>query len=277
MAKAFAPAKINLTLHVTGQRADGYHLLDSLVVFADVGDHITVAPASNGAGLNLSVTGPLAQGVPTDDSNLVIKAARLAGVRDAHIALDKHLPAEAGIGGGSSDAAATLRALTEEFGCAAPETLERLGADVPVCFAAKAARMSGTGEQVSVLANFPTLPALLVNPRISVATPPVFRALTQKDNAPMPAELPAFSSVSDVATWLQTMRNDLQEPAMSLHPGIAEALQVLSGLESVQFARMSGSGATCFALFDTIDQAHEAAASLQQVHPSWWVQSCTLS
>ncbi|MBT8154889.1 4-(cytidine 5'-diphospho)-2-C-methyl-D-erythritol kinase [Epibacterium ulvae] len=277
MAKAFAPAKINLTLHVTGQRADGYHLLDSLVVFADVGDQVTVTPASVGAGLSLSVTGPLAQGVPTDDSNLVVKAVRLAQVRDADIVLDKHLPAEAGIGGGSSDAAATLHALTDEFGGAAPEALERLGADVPVCFAAKAARMSGTGGRVSVLESFPTLPALLVNPRIPVATPPVFRALTQKDNAPMPTELPVFSSASDAITWLWTMRNDLQEPAVSLHPGIAEVLQALKGLEQARLVRMSGSGATCFALFATIEQAQKAAATLKQSQPSWWIKPCLLS
>ncbi len=272
-AKAFAAAKINLTLHVTGQRADGYHLLDSLVVFADVGDMVAVAP---GDGLTLSVSGPNAAGVPVDGRNLVLKAARLAGVENAAIALDKHLPAEAGIGGGSSDAAATLQALNAAFGTKIPAALERLGADVPVCFAAGAARMWGTGEHVQALAGFPTLPAVLVNPNIAVATPPVFKALVQKDGAPMPKELPRFDAVQDVALWLRGMRNDLQPPATALHPGIGAALAALDDTADVCLQRMSGSGSTCFALYPTIEQAQLAAQQIHRAQPQWWVRSCLL-
>src|SRR6056297_2877209 len=147
-AEAFAPAKINLTLHVTGQQADGYHLLDSLVVFADFGDRVRVR---RGDGLSLDVTGPMAQGVPVDDSNLVLRAARAAGLRDAAITLEKHLPSAAGIGGGSSDAAALLRAA----GSSPADRGLSLGADVPVCMLARAARMRGIGEDVALVADLP--------------------------------------------------------------------------------------------------------------------------
>ncbi|WP_273524913.1 4-(cytidine 5'-diphospho)-2-C-methyl-D-erythritol kinase, partial [Rhodosalinus sediminis] len=168
-AEARAPAKVNLALHVTGRRADGYHTLDSLVVFADAADVVRVRPAETPS---LRVTGPRAEGVPTDASNLVMRAAAAMGVAAA-IELEKHLPAAGGIGGGSSDAAATLRALAAMTGRAPPADLAALGADVPVCMAPGPARMRGIGEVVEPLAALPALDAVLVNPGVAVPTPQV--------------------------------------------------------------------------------------------------------
>lgn len=272
--EAFAPAKINLTLHVTGQRSDGYHLLDSLVVFADFGDHLRVADANE---LSLTVTGPMAKGVPTDAANLVIEAAGFAGVSGVQVVLDKQLPAEAGIGGGSSDAAAMLRAIAELKNIDVPAGCEALGADVPVCLVAKASRMRGTGERLSSVSALPALFAVLVNPGLSVPTPAVFKALKHKDKAAMPEVIPAFETRQDVADWLALMRNDLEAAAVSLHPGIGEVLATLSGISGVQLARMSGSGATCFALFDDLVHAQSAGVEIRRENPDWWVQAVTLS
>ena len=274
VAAAFAPAKVNLTLHVIGQRADGYHLLDSLVVFADVGDHILVAP---GSGLHLKVTGPMATGVPVDDSNLVIRAARTAGVTDAQITLDKHLPAAAGIGGGSSDAAATLRALMqsqEADGAVMPENVLALGADVPVCLAATATRMSGIGEVLEPIPGLPPFAAVLVNPGVGVSTPEVFRALRHKDGAPM-GEIPAFSGFDSCVAWLAEQRNDLQAAAVAQQPVIGRVLDRLQERGAV-LARMSGSGATCFGLFADTESAKQVAADLARVEPEWWIRPTVL-
>ncbi|MGV6811916.1 MAG: 4-(cytidine 5'-diphospho)-2-C-methyl-D-erythritol kinase [Brevirhabdus sp.] len=270
---AFAPAKINLCLHVTGQRADGYHLLDSLVGFASVGDQITVRPAPV---LRLEVTGPRSAGVPYDGRNLALKAARLTG-QGADITLDKHLPAAAGIGGGSSDAAATLRALTDLTGAPLPplKTLLRLGADVPVCLLAKGARMRGIGEQVDPV-TLPLVPSLLINPGVEVPTPAVFAALDSKENEPLPNVLPAFADVPSLVTWLRGQRNDLQRPAIAAAPVIEDALAALAATDAGLF-RMSGSGATCFGLFAS-DAARDAAANqIAAAQPGWWVQPVTLS
>lgn len=269
--KAFAPAKINLTLHVTGQRADGYHLLDSLVVFADIGDQITVRHADQ---LGLTVTGPMAAGVPVDASNLVLRAARLAGVDAVAIELEKHLPAAAGIGGGSSDAAAVLRALQESHQVTVPDVLA-LGADVPVCLAGCTARMSGIGEQVVPVSGIPALFAVLVNPRVLVHTPDVFRALSDRNGDAMPC-IPVFDGAVGCMDWLRTQRNDLQAAAISEQPVIAQVLRVLSD-EGAVLSRMSGSGATCFGLFQTQGMAHRAAGVVAQSHPDWWVRSTVLA
>jgi len=261
----FAPAKVNLALHVTGQRDDGYHLLDSLVGFADIGDHIAITPAAD---LTLRVTGPRADGVPTDDSNLVLRAARMAGATGA-ITLDKHLPAAAGIGGGSSDAAACLRVLGAEGLDPLP-----LGADLPVCMMAQGARMSGIGEVVTPHA-LPPLPAVLVNPGVAVSTPQIFAALPYKDNPDL-GEIPDFGGdVEAVIDWLALQRNDLEAPAMRLTPEIGGVLQAIAGAGAA-LARMSGSGATCFGLFETRAQADLAAEMIATLQEDWWVQSCTL-
>ncbi|WP_083096076.1 4-(cytidine 5'-diphospho)-2-C-methyl-D-erythritol kinase [Pseudophaeobacter leonis] len=271
--EGFAPAKINLTLHVTGQRPDGYHMLDSLVVFADIGDRLRIEPAED---LSLTVTGPMAEGVPSDGRNLVLKAAQFAGFATGRVVLEKNLPAEAGIGGGSSDAAAMLRAVSQLTGAPVVAGAEALGADIPVCLAARATRMQNIGEQLSGVPELPVLHAILVNPGLSVPTPAVFKALAQKDNAAMPAEIPRFETASDMMLWLQAMRNDLEPAALSLHPGIGTVLEALAELPGASVVRMSGSGATCFALFAHGAEAEEAALRLEQKYPDWWVRPATL-
>ena len=270
--EAFAPAKINLALHVTGRRADGYHLLDSLVAFADVGERLTVSLADTPG---LSVTGPMAAGVPTGDDNLVLRAVRMMAA-PVHVTLDKHLPAAAGIGGGSSDAAACLRAVARLTGRPVPDaaTLASLGADVPVCLVARAARMRGIGEGVAPLPAFPPLPAVLVNPGVAVPTGPVFAAMERADNAPMPASLPRWPDAGALTGWLTAQRNDLQAPAMVQVPAIGAVLAALGAQPGCTLARMSGSGATCFGLFSSRAAARVAAAALAR--PEWWVRAVTL-
>ena len=266
-AEVFAPAKINLTLHVTGQRADGYHLLDSLVIFSNVGDRLWITPADE---ISLEVVGPFAKGVPSDSRNLIWQAAELAG-RSAHIKVEKNLPHGAGIGGGSSDAAAVLRHFRVTDGAA------QLGADVPVCLAAKASRMRGIGDQITLVEGLPKrLWAVLVNPMVHVPTPAVFAGLTQKTHAPMPDPLPALRGDREWLLWLGQMRNDLEVPAIVQAPVIAEALHALKAWNPF-LARMSGSGATCFALFGDQGMSEIAASRLAADHPDWWVRDVALS
>lgn len=268
-AEAFAPAKINLTLHVTGQRADGYHLLDSLVVFADVGDRLQF---SAGPRLSMGVTGEFASGVPTDARNLVWQAAEAAHWT-GHIRLDKVLPHGGGIGGGSSDAATALNVLAPEI---APHIALSLGADVPVCRVASAARMQGIGDRVAPIP-LPELPALLVNPGVAVPTGAVFKALATRDNPPMPAEVPGFATPETCAEWLAEQRNDLEAPALSISPEIGTVLDALGATRSVLLTRMSGSGSTCFALYPTMKAAHFAAYEIGAAHPDWWCRATLLS
>ncbi len=269
-----AHAKVNLHLHVTGRRADGYHLLDSLVVFPAVADRLSATPAET---LSLSVEGPFAAALAGEHDNLVLRAAhRLAkahGLRTgARLVLRKVLPIASGIGGGSADAAAALRLLARLWGVPIPEGLAlALGADVPVCLAQSPARMQGVGE---ILVPAPRLPAfgmVLANPGLAVPTPAVFRqrAATGAGFTP-PAIFPdAWPDAAAMATDLAATTNDLAEPAIALCPVIAEVLAALAALPGCRLARMSGSGATCFALFDTPATATEAAARLNQ--PGWWI------
>ncbi|MCT4555988.1 MAG: 4-(cytidine 5'-diphospho)-2-C-methyl-D-erythritol kinase [Pelagimonas sp.] len=262
----FAPAKINLTLHVTGQRADGYHLLDSLVMFANVGDRLWVRPAQH---MHLRVTGPFAHGVPTDRRNLCWRAAELFG-EAVEITLEKNLPHPAGIGGGSSDAAAVIRAMEQLFDRALPGDALTLGADVPVCLTPRAARMQGIGEAVSPV-EMPNLQAILINPGVDLPTGAVFGRLHSKDN-------PAMSALPDPATlwnWLADQRNDLEPPAQAVQPVIK---QVLAALEtsSARLSRMSGSGATCFGLYDADADTAEIASQLQEKHRGWWIMPTIL-
>lgn len=277
----FAPAKINLALHVVGRRADGYHLLDSLVAFADCGDQITVEPSEEDA---FTVTGRYAVDVPTDAGNLVLRARDAlrqrvgAAAVPVRIHLEKSLPIASGIGGGSSDAAATLKALCALWQRALPdEDLRRLGlslgADVPMCLHAQPARITGIGERVAPVGTLPALPAVLVNPGVAVSTPAIFKQLATRDNPPLPA-LPDTSQAW--LDWLETTRNDLQPPAIAVAPVIAEILQNLTGAGAI-FARMSGSGATCFGLFATPGDAAAAAAQLSRSHPRWYVQPTLLA
>jgi 4-diphosphocytidyl-2-C-methyl-D-erythritol kinase len=268
--EAFAPAKINLTLHVTGRRADGYHLLDSLVGFAAVGDRITVAAARE---TSLTVTGPFAADVPQGSDNLVLKAAALME-GPAKITLDKMLPVASGIGGGSADAAATLRALAKLSGQPLPPTEDvlSLGADVPVCLAGGLVRMQGIGERLTPCAPSLRWPMVLVNPGVALSTGSVFGALHRVDNPPMADEIfdEAYEEFPD---WLATQRNDLEVAAMGLAPVIADVLEAVRAEPGCRMARMSGSGATVFGLFDTADQAREAACALEAAHGDWWVKA----
>ncbi len=272
MARAFAPAKINLSLHVTGQTAEGYHLLDSLVVFADVGDWVEAETGD----LSLTVTGPQAEGAPDDASNLVWKAARWLKA-PAKLTLEKHLPSASGIGGGSSDAAATLRALCELTGQDLPDPARTaaLGADVPVCLVAEPRRMSGIGEALEALPDLPPLHFVLANPGVAVSTSAAFNALKSKTNRPMPAELPDWLDTPAFARWLAAQRNDLELPARSLAPAIGVTLTRLAQTDGALLARMSGSGATCFALYATRPEADAAAAALREVHPDWWITAAS--
>lgn len=265
-----APAKVNLALHVTGQRPDGYHLIDSLAVFARVGDRLTVAPA---AALSLTVTGRFAEAVPADESNLVLRAARLLGRgRGAAMTLEKNLPVASGIGGGSADAAAALRALTRlwDLPLPAPDAVLGLGADVPVCLAGRPARMRGIGERLEPLPSPVPVNVVLANPAEPVSTPQVFALLAERENAPLP-EVPAFASAADVARFAAGCRNDLQRPAVTLVPAIADVLAALRASEGCLLARMSGSGATCFGLYADAGTRDRARAALAEAHPGWWV------
>ena len=267
--EVLARAKINLALHVTGRHAGGYHLLDSVVAFADYGDLITVRPAHT---LTLTLTGPFAASL-CDTDNLVLTAARILHPSlGAQITLQKNLPVASGIGGGSADAAATLKALAQLWSLPLPppETVLSLGADLPVCVAGQAARMQGIGEKITPI-NVPPLYAILVNPGIGLATKDVFNALTNREN-------PGLPPISDTfLPWLSAQRNDLQVPAICLAPVIATTLETLQSLPDCRLARMSGSGATCFALFTNQVKSQAAAQSLKSTNPGWWVQVTTLS
>lgn len=265
-------AKINLTLHVTGQRPDGYHLLDSLVVRAKIGDRLQVAPAED---LTLSVDGQFAEGVPLDARNLAIRAAELldAGTgRGAALRLTKNLPAAAGIGGGSADAAATLRALGVHWGLPLPQDTAVLGADVPVCLQDGPQRMTGVGEVLTPVGPLPPCWIVLVNPGRPLATPQVFAELECKLNAPMGA-IPAFANFASFAAWLASQRNDLEAPARAILPEISLCLEAL---KDAALARMSGSGATCFGLYESAAQARAAADCIAKVQPGWWVAAAPM-
>lgn len=269
----FAPAKINLTLHVTGRREDGYHLLDSLVVFADVGDHLSLCPAPEA---RLRVIGPMSGGVPGGPDNLVLRAAALMGVA-AQITLDKYLPAAAGLGGGSSDAAACLQALSEMSGQPVPGDVLSLGADVPVCLLARAARMRGIGEDVTPVDALPPLDAVLVNPGVPVSTPAIFRRLARRDNPAMPEHLPTWPDAMALIAWLGAQRNDLQDAAIAEEPVVADVLEEIAATQHCVLSRMSGSGATCYGLYPDAVTAKRAAQALRVAYPGWWVQATRLS
>ena len=277
MIEERARAKVNLTLHVTGQRDDGYHLLDSFVVFPSFGDVVQVETAND---LSLRLEGPEAQGLAAEPDNLVLRAARLFDTsRGAKITLHKHLPVSSGIGGGSADAAAALRALSRLWDVPLPETDAALGlgADVPVCLREETVRMRGIGEQLEPLSALPEgMGLVLINARVPVSTPRIFQALDSKTNPPMPDEIPAFATAQELCGWLKEQRNDLETPAMAQQPVIARVLQALEGEEAL-LARMSGSGATCFGLYGAHDNARAVSGRLAEAHPDWWVTWAVLT
>jgi 4-diphosphocytidyl-2-C-methyl-D-erythritol kinase len=271
--EVFAPAKINLALHVTGRRVDGYHLLDSIVAFASIGDRITVAEAPD---LSLTIDGPMAAGLSTED-NLVLRAARLLDPSGtAAIRLTKRLPVASGIGGGSADAAAALRALARLWNVPlpGPEATAELGADVPACLMGRALRLRGIGERLTPI-SLPAMSVLLVNPGIALATPAVFAALTNRNNPPLPEDLPDWPDATGFCRWLAEQRNDLLPPATSLAPRIAEVLDQMRDTDCL-FVGMSGSGATCFALYPPDGHSAKAARS-QLERPGWWLAHGAIS
>ena len=274
-----APAKINLTLHICGRRADNYHLLDSLVVFAGAGDRITVSPAND---LRLTITGPFGAALASEPNNLVLRAARLLAVthnitRGADIVLEKNLPVASGIGGGSADAAATLIACGRLWGVN-PMTLAdhdiaaALGADVPVCLRGIPAFMSGIGEIVQAAPALPGAWLVLANPGEPLATKAVFAALAGRFSAAMARD--AFKNLADTESLAKTLKlysNDLMPPALEILPAIAPVLAALEQASGCLLARLSGSGPTCFGLFADAGAADQAAASIAAAHPNWWV------
>jgi 4-diphosphocytidyl-2-C-methyl-D-erythritol kinase len=263
--RAFAPAKVNLALHVTGRRADGYHLLESLVVFAGVGDDLSAEPADE---LTLAVEGPRAAGVPVDGRNLVLRAAEMMGGGGAAIRLVKRLPHAAGIGGGSSDAAAALRMLSRLWGVPVPGDVAALGADVPVCLRAPAPqRMAGVGEVVTMVPVLPEAALVLVNPGVEVPTPAVFRSLDRRDNPGLP-EVPSGMEYPAFVVWLAGTRNDLQPAAVGIAPVIGEVLAALRAA-GADVAVMSGSGATCVGVTRDMAAAQRVADAVAR--PGWWV------
>ncbi|WP_439598389.1 4-(cytidine 5'-diphospho)-2-C-methyl-D-erythritol kinase [Falsiroseomonas sp.] len=262
----FAPAKVNLFLRVTGRRADGFHLLDSLAVFAGVGDRVSAVPAE---ALRLTLGGPEAAALTAEPDNLVLRAARALGPgRGAALHLEKHLPVASGIGGGSADAAAALRVLAGLWGVSAdlPGLAAGLGADVPVCVTGRPARMQGVGEVLSAVPALPPCGLLLANPRLPLATPAVFRA--RQGGFSPEAVLPgSWADAAALADWLRPLGNDLQAAAIGLCPPVAEVLAAIEAQPGCLLARMSGSGATCFGIFGTPAQAGAAAAGLPG---GWW-------
>jgi 4-diphosphocytidyl-2-C-methyl-D-erythritol kinase len=277
-----ARAKINLYLHVVGRRADGYHLLDSLIVFAETGDVIAAAPAGD---ITLAIDGPFAANLSADADNLVLRAAR--GLRDlcgisagAAIRLTKNLPVASGIGGGSADAAATLRALIALWKVA-PEhhALEKLalslGADVPVCLAGKSSLIGGIGEIVTPVGAMPETHMLLVNPGVATPTPAVFKA-RQGAFPPAIAWQGGQENAAQLAEALRRFRNDLTAPARTVTPVIETVLQAIEGTANCLLARLSGSGATCFGLYATAADAEAARLKLVTRHPDWWAVATRL-
>jgi 4-diphosphocytidyl-2-C-methyl-D-erythritol kinase len=285
-------AKVNLSLRVVGRRADGYHDLESVVAFADCADRLTLEP---GGELRLATTGPLAAACGETSDNLVFKAAKLLAdvvpnLKLGAFALDKVLPVAAGIGGGSADAAAALRLLARlnNLSLDDPRLQEvalATGADVPVCLFSRACDMTGVGEQLLPLA-LPSMPCVMVNPRVPVATKDVFRELGLRNGellvgATDVLEAPAWpeqgGSIADWVDVLDTVANDLEAPALRIEPVIGDVLGALRDSGGVKLARMSGSGATCFAIYGASADAHAAAEKIRREHPGWWVHAGTLS
>lgn len=280
-----APAKVNLTLRVFGRRADGYHELESLVAFAGCGDTLRLTPGDE---LALSVGGPRAALAGDNADNLVLKASRALSTRSPGITLgtfelDKQLPVAAGLGGGSADAAAALRLIARANGLAtdAPrlyEAARATGADVPVCLDPRPRVMRGIGELLSEPIDLPPLPAVLINPGVAVPTKDVFAGWKPRAAA-MPLDHAALSRLKNRELLLQFLTlqaNDLETPAIALAPVIAEVLMALRALPGCALARMSGSGATCFALFRTAAEAVSGAGALHAAHPQWWVSATAL-
>jgi len=285
-------AKVNLTLRVVGRRVDGLHDLESVVAFADCADRLSLTP---GTQLDLKTTGPLADACGEADDNLVFKAARLLGemvpdLKLGEFTLDKVLPVAAGIGGGSADAAAALRLLAQANGLALDdarliEVAKRTGADVPVCLASRACVMTGIGETLLPL-SLPKMPCVMVNPRVAVATKGVFAALGLRSGELLVGASDVLQATAwpeaggSIEEWVEALAagaNDLEAPATRLQPVIGQVLAALNATNGAWLARMSGSGATCFAIYENTAEAQRAAQQIELDHPEWWVHTGVLS
>jgi 4-diphosphocytidyl-2-C-methyl-D-erythritol kinase len=283
---AVAPAKVNLTLRILGRRADGYHELESLVVFAGCGDHLTF---DAGPSLDLTVSGPTAGQSGAVADNLVLRAAKaladkFPGLTVGRFALTKELPAGAGLGGGSADAAAALRLLNDANGLKLDDervvaVARATGADVPVCLDPRPRVMRGIGDILSAPLALPKLGIIIVHPGIAMPTPPVFKALgltpgercaAGTASGPVPDEREALLA------WLAGERNDLEPPAIGIAPAIADVIRAIAALPGCRLARMSGSGSACFGLFDTEAAAAAAAGGLAEAHPGWWARASSI-
>jgi 4-diphosphocytidyl-2-C-methyl-D-erythritol kinase len=285
-------AKVNLTLRVVGRRTDGFHDLESVVAFADCADRLTLTPGSE---LSLQMSGPLAQACGETSDNLVLKATRLLaervpGLKSGSFTLDKILPVAAGIGGGSADAAAALRLLAKLNGLSLDD--ERLrevaietGADVPVCLASRACDMTGVGETLTPL-SLPIMPCVMINPCVPVPTKDVFSALGLRNGELLVGVTDVFRGIdwpeagASVEDWVEVLAastNDLEAPAMRIQPVIGEVIAALNATNGAWLARMSGSGATCFAIYENTADSGRAAEKIRRDHPTWWVHAGTLS
>ena len=280
--KVFAPAKINLFLHVGEQRSDGYHALESLVVFADVGDELLIEPAK---AFSLTLDGPFGAKLADEGDNLIAKAARALGAKagrspDVRITLTKNLPVASGIGGGSADAAAALRGLVQFWDLKIPHDelhtiAESLGSDVPACLLSETLWMTGRGEGIQPVPGLPPAPLVLVNPGVAVSTARIFANLKNRVGVGQAAKPKADLSVLALADYFKSNRNDLEKPAREIAPAIDEVLQAISHSGALR-ARMSGSGATCFGLFADDKSAEAAAAKIAEDHPHWWVKKARI-
>lgn len=282
-----APAKINLTLHILGRRLDGYHELESLVAFAGSGDILSLEP---GSALSLRVAGPTAGAAGADGDNLVLKAARalaaeVPGLKAGAFHLIKRLPVAAGIGGGSSDAAAALRLLAQANGLAADDprllaAAKATGADVPVCLDLRARMMRGVGERLGAPLDLAPLIALMVNPGVKLETRHVFARIGlesgQTHRGSAHPDLTPGLGAGDLLGQVRRGRNDMEDAAGVLAPVIGDVLAVLAAARGCRLARMSGSGATCFGLFESCRAAGQAAKVIRRDHPNWWVKSTLL-
>lgn len=283
MVEVKARAKINLFLHVGDKREDGFHPLQSLAVFTEFGDRIAAEPAD---GLSLTLEGPFAAGLESGEDNLVLRAARALAERagrpaEARITLTKNLPLASGVGGGSADAAATLRLLSNLWQLKYDEKVLRdigagLGSDIPVCVRSLSAFMEGRGEILTPVTSLPRLPLLLVNPRVAVPTREIFACLGERRGVGMKLPSGGFTDLADLLRFLEMSSNDLEAPAKAREPAIGEVLNALRRMPGALFTRMSGSGATCFALMPDDGGAARAAALLKEKYPNWWIQPASV-
>jgi 4-diphosphocytidyl-2-C-methyl-D-erythritol kinase len=280
---ALAPAKINLCLHVGDRRADGYHDLESLVAFAAIGDVITIEPDDQ---FLLTVDGPFAGVLGASEDNLALRAAQLLATEarigsGARIHLTKNLPVASGIGGGSADAAAALRALVRLWkiglpGGALRKIAASLGADVPICLDSTPAWMEGKGERITPLPSLPPVHLLLANPGVPVPTGQVFAALRERRGVGL-GRPNGFGDVAELIQFLRTTTNDLERSARAIAPEVADVLEAMAVLPGAMFVRMSGSGATCFGIFASDAEVIKGAELLATRHPEWWVRPTTLA